>query len=181
MPLAVGADPGAEALPARAPVYSVAIMYNAALATHSWLRWAVLLLGLLAIGRALAGQMGRKPWNGTDDRTARFFTTALDVQMLLGVLLYFALSPITGEGMRNMGAAMGNAGMRFWTIEHPFGMLLALALAHVGRARVRKTADAVRRHRVALIFFTLAMIAILATIPWPGRLYGRPLVRLLTF
>jgi hypothetical protein len=71
--------------------------------------------------------------------------------------------------------------MRFWTIEHPFGMLLGLALAHVGRARIRKTADAVRRHRVALIFFTLAMIAVLATIPWPGRPYGRPLIRLLTF
>jgi hypothetical protein len=156
-------------------------MYNAALATHSWLRWAVLLLGVLAVGRALAGHIGGKPWTRTDDRTGRFFTTALDVQMLLGVLLYFALSPITREGLRDVGAAMGNAGMRFWTIEHPFGMLVGLALAHVGRARIRKTADTMRRHRVALIFFTLAMIAILATMPWPGRLYGRPLFRALTF
>ena len=155
-------------------------MYNALLATHSWLRWAVLLFGLVAIARALAGQTAGRPWSRADDRTAMFFTTSLDVQMLLGVLLYFALSPITTEGIRDFGAAMGNAGMRFWTVEHPFGMLLGLALAHVGRARIRKTADAVRRHRVALIFFTLSMLVILATIPWPARAYGRPLFRALT-
>jgi hypothetical protein len=154
-------------------------MYNALLATHSWLRWAVLLIGLLAIARALAGHLGGRPWGGADDRIARFFTTSLDVQMLLGVILYFALSPVTGEGLRDFGAAMGNAGMRFWTVEHPFGMLLGLALAHVGRARIRKTADAVRRHRVALIFFTLSMLVILATIPWPARAYGRPFFRAL--
>ncbi len=156
-------------------------MYNAALTTHSWLRWAVLVLGLLAIARALAGHMSGRPWSQADDRTARFFTTSLDVQMLLGVVLYFALSSITSEGMRDMGAAMGSAGMRFWTVEHPFGMLLGLALAHVGRARIRKTADAMRRHRVALIFFTLSMLVILATIPWPARTFGRPLFRALTF
>jgi hypothetical protein len=157
------------------------MLYSALLATHSWLRWAVLLLGLLAIARALAGHLGGRSWGRSDDRTAMFFTTGLDVQMLLGVILYFALSPVTGEGMRDFGAAMGNAAMRFWTVEHPFGMLLGLALAHVGRARIRKTADAVRRHRVALIFFTLSMLVILATIPWPFRAYGRPLFRALTF
>ena len=155
-------------------------MYNSALAVHSWLRWVVLLMGLLAIARAVAGRTSGRAWSGADDRTALFFTTSLDIQMLLGLVLYFALSPITGEGMRDMGAAMSNAGLRFWTIEHPFGMAIGLALAHVGRARIRRTADAAGRHRVALIFFTLAMVAILVSTPWPGRAFGRPLVRALT-
>jgi hypothetical protein len=35
----------------------------------------------------------------------------------------------------------------------------------------------VRRHKLAAIFFGLALVAILATIPWPGMPAGRPLFR----
>ena len=74
---------------------------------------------------------------------------------------------------------MANTGLRFWTVEHPFGMLIGVALAHIGRGRIRKTRDAVRKHRTALIFFTLALIVIVISIPWPGRpIIGRPLFRL---
>jgi hypothetical protein len=154
-------------------------MYNTALALHSLLRWVVLLLGLLAIARAISGRSSRRPWTRADERAGLFFTSALDLQMLIGLILYFALSPITGEGIRHIGAAMGNAGLRFWTVEHPFGMLIGITLAHICRGRISKTTDAVRRHRTALIFFTLALIVILLSIPWPGRpIVGRPLLRM---
>ena len=154
-------------------------MYNAALALHSWLRWVILLLGLLAIARAISGRSSGRPWTRADERAGMLFTSALDLQMLIGLILYFALSPITGEGIRHIGTAMGNAGLRFWTVEHPFGMLIGLILAHIGRARVRKISDAARRHRTVLIFFTLALIVILVSIPWPGRpIVGRPLLRM---
>ena len=74
---------------------------------------------------------------------------------------------------------MANTGLRFWTVEHPFGMIVAIAVAHIGRSRIRKTTDAVRRHRTALIFFTIALIVIVITIPWPGRaIIGRPMFRM---
>ena len=58
-----------------------------------------------------------------------------------------------------------------------FGMVIALVLAHLGRVRARRT-DSLRRHRgVAAIFFTLALVVILASIPWPGTPAGRPLFR----
>ena len=71
---------------------------------------------------------------------------------------------------------MKSAGLRFWAVEHIFGMLIALALAHVCRARIRK-ADPYRRHRVAAIFFGLALVAMFASIPWPGTPNARPLLR----
>jgi len=55
-------------------------------------------------------------------------------------------------------------------------MLVAITLAHVGRARIRK-ADIARRHRLAAIFYGLALVSILASIPWPGTPNGRPLLR----
>jgi len=154
-------------------------MYDAALHAHSWLRWLVLLLGLVAVARAFIGRSSGRAWVAADDVVASSFIGLLDLQLLVGLVMYFALSPITTEGMRDIGAAMANTGLRFWTVEHPFGMLVGIALAHIGRSRIRKTTDAVRRHRTALIFFTLALIGIVISIPWPGRaIVGRPMFRM---
>ena len=67
--------------------------------------------------------------------------------------------------------------LRFWAIEHLLGMVVAVALGHVGRVRIRKTADGARRHKLAAIFFGLALLAMLVSIPWPGMRAARPLFR----
>jgi len=56
-------------------------------------------------------------------------------------------------------------------------MLIAIALAHVGKSKIGKTADAAQKHKLAVIFFSLAMVVILLSIPWPGTPGGRPLLR----
>ena len=152
-------------------------MYPLMLVVHSLLRWVVLAAGLVAFGRALAGMRARRAWTAGDDRAGQVFVGTLDLQLLIGLVLYFGLSPITRAAMQDFGAAMGNSMLRFWAVEHILGMVIAVALAHVGRVRVRKTTDPVRRHKVAALFFGLALIAILATIPWPGMPAGRPLFR----
>jgi hypothetical protein len=152
-------------------------MYTLTLLLHSWIRWAVFAAGLFAIARAISGLTGRRPWASADHTAGAAFVGLLDLQMLIGLVLYFGLSPITTETMRDMGAAMANDGLRFWAVEHPFGMLVGIALAHVGRGRVKKATDPARKHRTAAIFFVLALIAILVSIPWPGAVQGRPLFR----
>ena len=118
-------------------------MYSGVLLVHSWLRWAVLIVGVVAVVRGMAGWTGGRPWLRADDRTGYWFAMLLDVQMLLGLLLYFALSPFTRQAMADFGAAMQNSGLRFWAVEHVLGMAIAITLAHVGRARVKKATDAV--------------------------------------
>jgi hypothetical protein len=151
-------------------------MYSSILTLHSWLRWVVILAGLVAFVRAASGASGRKSWRPSDDRAGFWFVVALDIQVTLGLAMYFFMSPITTEALKHLGEVMKNPALRYWAIEHPFGMLLAIALAHIGRARARK-ADSFRRHRVAAIFFGLALLAILASIPWPGMPNARPLLR----
>jgi hypothetical protein len=152
------------------------MLYAAVLLIHSYLRWVVILAGLLAFGRAVSGSSGRKPWTPADDRAGFWFVTAIDLQMLLGILLYGFLSPFTRQAFGDFGAAMKDPTQRFWVVEHIAGMLIGLALVHVGRVRTRRT-DSLRRHKVAAIFFGLALAAILASIPWPGMPAGRPLLR----
>ncbi|HJR59247.1 MAG TPA: hypothetical protein VJ813_07615 [Vicinamibacterales bacterium] len=141
-------------------------MYGLTLLVHSWLRWAVLAAGLIAVVRG----------GSRDERAGKWFTILLDVQLLVGLLLYFALSPVTGAALDDFGGAMKVPQLRFFAVEHVFGVLIGTALAHVGRARVRKARDD-RKARVAAIFYGLALLAILASIPWPGLPAGRPLFR----
>jgi hypothetical protein len=152
-------------------------MYSLLLVVHSLLRWVVLAAGLVAFGRAVAGMRGRRPWTTGDDRAGQLFVGMLDLQFLIGIALYLVFSPITRAAFQDFGAAMGSPMLRFWAVEHLFGMVIAVALAHVGRVRVRKTTDPVRRHKLTAIFFGLALVAIFATIPWPGMPAGRPLFR----
>jgi hypothetical protein len=42
---------------------------------------------------------------------------------------------------------------------------------------VKKTTAAAQRHKTALIFYALALVIILLSIPWPGTPAGRPLFR----
>lgn len=150
-------------------------MYTAALLAHSWVRWAVVVTGVAAFLRAVAGASERRPWTRSDDRGSLWFTIALDVQVLLGVLLYIERG-LPRTLVANAASVMRDSPARFWAVEHPFGMLVGLTLAHVGRAIVRK-ADVSRRHKLAAIVFGIALVAILVSIPWPGMPNGRPWLR----
>jgi len=149
-------------------------MYGWVMALHSWIRWLVIVAGAVAVVRAF---MERGAWSAADDRAGVVFTTILDVQVLLGLLLYLWLSPIVAAARHDFGLSMQNAPLRFWLVEHPIGMIAAIALAHVGRARIRRAAPQTKT-RAARIFFTLALILVLLSNPWPGLPYGRPLVRI---
>jgi hypothetical protein len=138
----------------------------------------VLILGLLVLVRASMGRSRGPRWTPADDRGMMWFVTAVDLQMTLGLILYVALSPATQEAFKDFAAAMRIGPLRFWAVEHITGMIIAVALAHVGRARVRKTTDLDAKRRYALLFTALALVAMALSIPWPGLTNGRPLFRL---
>jgi hypothetical protein len=148
-------------------------MYPFFLTLHSLLRWVVLLAGIVAVVMALRGWLGQRPWRPLENRVSLIYMISMDVQVLLGFLLYFVLSPITTEAFAEFGAAMGDVELRFWLLEHLFWMVLALVLIHVGRILIRRAPADLERHKRAAIFFGPALLAILLAIPWM-----RPLLRL---
>ena len=151
-------------------------MYTLVLLVHSWLRWIALAAGVAAIGSSVADRGGTG--GASAERWGLIFMIVLDLQMLLGLLLYLVLSPFTAEAMRDFGAAMRAPGLRFFAVEHLVLMFFAVIMAHVGRVLARKapTAEASRSRRI--ICYALAMVAMLLAIPWPGTPAGRPLFRL---
>jgi len=154
-------------------------MYTALLFVHSWLRWLVVFSGVAALGGASGGLAAGRPWLPSDNVRSLLFTISLDVQVLIGLALYVFLSPVTQSGFADMGATMRDPVLRFYTVEHIFGMIVALALAHIGRRRAQAAADPMARHRRTLVFVGLAMAVVLLSIPWPGMPGGRELFRAL--
>ena len=149
-------------------------MYSATVALHSLIRWLVILTGLAAAGRGVAG-WNKRSWTSGDDRAGMLFIAALDIQLLLGLLLYLVLSPTVSNAFRNIGAAMKDPLLRFFLVEHAVGMLIAIVLAHIGRVRTKKATPDDAKQRAAGVFYGLALILILLSIPWPGMPAGRPL------
>jgi hypothetical protein len=147
-------------------------MYPIVLLLHSVLRWVVILLGVWAVVSVLPSE--RRYGRRASPLPGLLFSMLLDVQLLIGLLLYVALSPITTSAMQNMGAAMKNGSWRFWAVEHPTLMILAVVFAHLGRPR-RHSTEANRR---AILWFGLALAAILLATPWPFMPQGRPWIRL---
>ena len=141
-------------------------MYPFILGAHNIFRWVVLIAGFLAVIRALIGWLGKKEWTKQDRLFGLVFTSAVDIQLLLGVLLYFVLSPITKGAISDFGSAMGIKDIRFFAVEHVFYMVVALVFAHLGSALPKRVDDAASKHKRAGIWFTLAVLIILAGIPW---------------
>lgn len=152
-------------------------MYPAVLWLHSLFRWLVIIAGLVAVARAARGWTAGRRWTAADDLSGLLFTIGLDVELLFGLLLYAGLSPFTTQTFSDFGAAMGDATLRFWALEHPFGMLIGVSIAHVARVRVRRAAGDSGRFKLAGLLFGLALLIILVSIPWPGMSTARPLIR----
>ncbi|MCZ7542159.1 MAG: hypothetical protein M5R40_00840 [Anaerolineae bacterium] len=153
-------------------------MYALLLTLHALLRWVVVIVGILAVGRALLGWRGAWRWTPLDARLSMIYPIVVDIQVLLGLILYFFLSPeLAGVGGTPLGDVLADGRQFYWTFAHTFVMIVALALIHIGRVRMKRADDDAGRFRQTAIFYGLGTLAILLLIPWPFMTpYGRPLL-----
>ena len=151
-------------------------MYTIALILHSWIRWFAL---IAVFGVVLAAVRGKvEGGQSVADRWGAFAMMALDLQMLIGLLLYLVVSPNMAEIRSHFGEAMQNPQLRFWAVEHLTAMIVAVVVAHVGRVLARKAKTPASKRTRLLACFGVSLVAMLLGTPWPGMPAGRPLFRL---
>ena len=143
---------------------------------HSLLRWVLLLLLLAAIVQSYSGMSSGRSFSGGDRKLGLYLMISAHTTLLLGLVLWFfgpfGLSLAIDNGM---GVVMKNAVMRYWVVEHFAGMLIAIALITVGRGVAKKNIPDAAKFKRAFWLFLIALIIILATVPWPFRgAVGRP-------
>jgi hypothetical protein len=64
---------------------------------------------------------------------------------------------------------MKNSYARFFAVEHISMMLIAIILIHIGRSKTKKAISDISKHKTSFWFYFIALILILASIPWPFR------------
>lgn len=91
------------------------------------------------------GLARRADWTSGPAMASLLFLILLDVQLLLGATLWILQQRWTGDDV-----------MRSW--EHPFHMIVALTLYHVGYRQLKRATAAKAKFRAALIWSTACLV-----------------------
>jgi hypothetical protein len=149
-------------------------MHEFLLTFHNIWRWVVLILAIVAAVMAYIGWFGKRTWTERDRKLGSFTAIAMDIQVLLGFILYLFYSPFGLKGLQlGMQTVRSSRDFMFYGIEHVFYMLVALVMAHLGSILPRKAQDSAAKYMRAAIPFTILFLILILGIPW-----GRPLLRL---
>lgn len=122
------------------------------LGLHSLWRWVVLIVVVVALIRGIIGWARGSSWTGTDRTLGLLTTSVLDIQVLLGLLLYGATQAWKGQ-------------TAFIAYIHPLIMIIALAIVHIVNVRAKRLDSPVARHRTFTIGLIVALVLITAAIP----------------
>lgn len=150
-------------------------MYTGLLVLHSLLRWAILILLLVNVFRSLVE--ADLPYTETDKKWNLRLLVTVHINLLLGLYQYF-FGPKGFVYFTEYGAAvMKDAVMRFWAVEHITGMIIAVVLITVSRSVAKKDIAPLKKNKKLAILYILALVIILASIPWPFRFEDVPWFR----
>jgi uncharacterized membrane protein YozB (DUF420 family) len=146
-------------------------MYSIVTNVHIVLFVLVFILGLNVIIRAQRGKSSNAEFTDTDRKAGLFFMISLHTQLLIGLVLYFFLSPITTGAFADFGAAMKDPATRLLAVEHITVNIIAVVLATINNAKNKKAIADAAKHKNALLFTLAALVLILSRIPW-SRLFA---------
>lgn len=129
--------------------------------------WAYLVLGVLVITtfNSLLGFFRKKEYGAKDMRLALFTLITMHIQFLIGLVLFF-VSPNGLQAIQNNGMGGLSSAARKLAVEHPTLMLIAIVLVTIGYSKHKKQRLSTPKFKKLAIFYTLALIAVLAIIPW---------------
>jgi hypothetical protein len=137
------------------------------LIAHSLLRWAVVVFGIWTVANALTGITSKRSFTKNDNRSNLLFMISCDIQLLIGIVLYIQNGWF--DRLKDLGNNMKDPITRFFTLEHLSLMLIAWLLVHIGRATVKSANTDAAKHKKMLMFFGMAFLLIMVSIPWPFR------------
>jgi hypothetical protein len=98
-------------------------------------------------------------------KETRFLTISSHVMLLLGLIQWFVgvwgLKLIQNIGMSELMSNKAMKAARFFAVEHPLTMIIAIVLITIGGISVKK------EKANAKWFYLVALLLIVSRIPWP--------------
>lgn len=128
-------------------------MYTFLLMAHSGWRYIALVLLAVAVIKFVWGWLQKSDWRTLDRQIGLFTTIGVDIQVLLGLILWA------------VAAGMGLVGGRVVRMmEHPVLMLIAIVIMHIGWSRARKAAIDADKFRIAALTFIVTGLLVAVSV-----------------
>ncbi len=137
-------------------------MYNIIQHSHSGIMWLVVIMLFLSVIFSMIKLI--KKDEADSAYWYKFFRITkllMYLQALLGITLMF-ISPM----VHYASGFMKNEELRFYGMEHPLMMLIAIGLVSIGLYKSKKKPTIVRKNTTVFIYFSIALIAMVLIIPW---------------
>ena len=124
-------------------------MYNFFTEAHGGWYYLASLALIVAVATFLVNWLRGREWSRLEQRIGLYAIIVVDIQLLLGLILW------------GVGASLGIIGANAArTIEHPFTMLLAIVLLHVGWVWTKRSDETVRLRNGALTFVVAGLLVL---------------------
>lgn len=135
-------------------------MLKGLLDLHNLLRWLILILLVVNIIKNFADV--RKPFNKSHKKLGLWLMICAHLTLVVGIVLL--IMDLTSLADRS--TIMSNSALRLKFVEHPIAMIVAIVLITIGRGVVKKNISDAKKHRKSALLYLIALILILALIPW---------------
>ncbi len=134
-------------------------MYHTLLLSHSLLRYFILIALVVVIVKSLMGMMNKEPFGKWDNKFSLYLLIFTHLQLVVGLILYF-VSP----WVKFSGETMGDKVGRYWTVEHIFGMLIAVVLITIARISLKRMTSDLAKFKRLFVFNLIALLIIVVII-----------------
>lgn len=134
---------------------------------HSGLRWLVLLFIIISIFNALLRLNRKSVSNLKDCVINRLVLIIMHLQLVFGLVLYFISPKVVFSA-----SSMKDGVLRFFLVEHIALMIIAVILVTIGYVKSDRAVDESKKNKLIVIYYSIALLLVLAAIPWPFRGLG---------
>ncbi|HSJ87624.1 MAG TPA: hypothetical protein VK909_10480 [Anaerolineales bacterium] len=129
---------------------------NILLTVHSWLRWLILLVAVVAVIKFLIGWLSKSVFQGMDRGLMAGFSGLMDLQATLGIILL-------------LWSGFSGAGFPLYRLAHGLIMIVAAGIAHMS-ARWRNSDDNTRFLNYLFLIFGSLILVLIGISILPGGL-----------
>lgn len=138
---------------------------------HNLLRWVILILLLVSIIKSYSAWRTKRSFTKGDGKLWLFTMISAHITLLVGIfLLIWGPMGILNTTLPEGQSIMDIPTYRFQWLFHPIAMIIAIAFITIGRGMSKKSIPDEAKFRKAFTCFLLALIVILAAIPWDAAL-----------
>jgi hypothetical protein len=134
---------------------------------HSGLRWLALAFIIFAIANAIFRISRKSVSTARDCIFNRLALIFMHLQLVFGLVLYFISPKVIFES-----ASMKDGLLRFFLVEHIGLMVISIILVTIGYVSSDRELDEMKKYKKIVVYYSIALLLILAAIPWPFRGLG---------